>query len=501
MSETRYIPMKSIVVQAYLWLAIPVAIFLAAWIRPAISIPLLIGLVWALTAIFRKNTDSPLFRSEGFDHGIRRDRTLLWMALIVVGMLIWCGMGGFISQYKTDGMWRNAVAYDLVKLPWPVEYPPADGEPRILSYYFGFWLPSALGAKIFGNSLIVGDILQILYAAWGVCIVLAFLFSFCHGRRRWLALLLFLFFGVWDIVGALLMFDPSIDPIEYLIYSEVYTGYHWFMAPQQILKSTFNQGIPAMFGMMLLYYQRRNPGWMIFTFVLILFFAPFPCIGAFPALAVWIHMNFRKSLSWPNLLALPLAILFAAFFMSNNNGTGLGVHTDPATLFKIAWRGALWFALSVAIYLPFIWKDVKGNWLFWLLVATALLVPLLHARGTADLGWRACTPMAVMLLMLVVRKGVYVENWLLPRNICFAAVLLIASFEAVSAYALRGYYEVTRVIIAGEPPKETCYDGSLSDSDVTLYADNFVSERSSFFYRHIMRHPETANPDLESSEK
>ena len=485
----KNIPMKSIVVQAYLWLAVPVAIFLAAWIRPIISIPLLIGLVWALAAIFRKNTDSPLFRSEGFDRSIRRDRTLIWMALIVVGMLIWCGMGGFISQYFTDAKWRNAVAYDLVKLPWPVEYPPLDGEPRIMSYYFGFWLPSSLIAKLTGGSLLVESIFQILYAAWGVCIILAFLFSFCHGRRRWLALLLFLFFSGWDIPGALMIYSaPEQSFIDFISNdNENYARYYFLQSTQVMLIHIYNMAIPATFGFLLLYFQRHRPELTLLTYALIFFFAPLACIGLFPVMAVWTLKNFRTSISWYNLLALALGFLFAAFFMANNQGTKLALTSEPASLMKIPPKALIWLLLDVAVFLPFIWREVRRNWVFWTLLATTLVAPVLTTSGRPELGWRASTPLAVMLMVLAVRKAVEIRNWRRPRNILFALVLAVGALEPVATYSLRGYFEVTRVITGGESPRDTTLEGHLADKDRNVFYNNFISGRDSFFRKHLMR--------------
>ena len=151
----------------------------------------------------KEASDKPEKDSDTDEKKKHHGKTIALVIVIILAILlaaIYCGIGGLYSQTYTDAFGRNAIFYDLVKLPWPTEYSPIDGNQRTLVYYFGFWLPAAGIAKICGHSIFVGEMVQLAYAVWGLWLITAFLFSYCRGRRRWLALLLLFFFAGWEVV-------------------------------------------------------------------------------------------------------------------------------------------------------------------------------------------------------------------------------------------------------------------------------------------------------------
>ena len=490
----KYIPMKSIVVQAYIWLAVPVVIFLAAWIRPAISIPLLACLLLAIGRIFIRPSLSPGFTSPHCARRLRFDATLILICVAVTAIVAICGIGGLGFQGDSDMAYRNALFYELVNRDWPVEYPRlTDGDPRFLCYYIGFWLPSALVAKMCGGRLLAGDIFQLLYASWGLILGVCLIFSRIHGRRRWLAFLLIFLLSGWDIA-------------DYLLYRRSFTGlwgffslhndlsmafFNFFSLPE-ILTNVFNQGIPAFLGLLLLYYRRENIKTFLLLFSLVFFFAPFPTMGFFPVCLIWLIKNFRRSLSWQNLLGGILCLLFGAYFLANNRGAGIGAFTYPG-MGMLLWSCLKWLLFSVLIFLPFVWERVKGDWVFWVLLATAVIAPFIFLSGSPDFGWRASTAFAIYLGVAVIVKAVNIRDWKLPANICFAAVLLIAVVTPAGFLAERARLTATQWSQSEEPTRICLYDGDLSDPDFICY-NYFASTGDSFFYRRLMRHPKADTP-------
>ena len=497
MPAQKYLSMRSVVIQAYVWLALPALIFLAAWVRPSISIPSIVLLILALFKLFRAKADSPAFVSDRFAKTLRLDSTMLWICLVVGFLVIYCGIGGLFCQDWSDAVFRNAILYDLTKCNWPVEYAPlADGEPRIMSYYMGYWLPSAAVAKLFGGSIRVAEACLVLYSWWGMMLGICFIFSLIHGRRRWLALAVIFFFAAWDII-------PS------LIYRSDYEGFWGFVGNNNdvsirhyaifnlpvALINIYNQGITAFLGMLLLYYQRDNMPTFFLTFSLLLFLSPLVCLGAFPVCAVWGIMRFRRSLSWQNFLGIFLCLVFSAYFLANNRGSMRGYYSDPDSMAAVLLYGLQWFIFGVLVFLPFIWNRVKCNWVFWTLVATAFFMPLFSLNGSDDVGWRAAVPLSIYLMTVLTLSAVNVRDWKTPRNLCFAAVLAVAALAPLCAYVSRGYLNVTKCWIGGESPRREGLNGHLSDPDFKYY-NNFVSSRRGFFYKYLMRHPEPAsNPE------
>ena len=180
---------KYIQLFAYAYLCIPVLQFLLGWVRPILSIPVAIAIVYCLIRNIQKTT--PMQAGLFSNH-----RKLLLILAILFVWVVSSGIGGLVWQNRWDHMYRNAIFRDLVVYDWPVVNLAGD-TPRGLCYYIGFWLPSAAVGKIFGFS--VGYLFQIVWALIGV--VLAFLLiSEYLGAVNFKTLLLFLFFSGLDII-------------------------------------------------------------------------------------------------------------------------------------------------------------------------------------------------------------------------------------------------------------------------------------------------------------
>ena len=502
----RLITMKSIVIQAYVWLALPLVIFLAFWVIPCISVPTITAIILILAKIFRERSDTRLYKSRGFVASLRFDHTIWWILLAILLAAIYCGIGGLYSQTYTDAFGRNAIFYDLVKLPWPTEYSPIDGNQRTLVYYFGFWLPAAGIAKICGHSIFVGEMVQLAYAVWGLWIITAFLFSYCRGRRRWLALLLLFFFAGWEVVETHFIWHHNIGDYslkDFFLYTSDTDNFFVLNTMHAILIMIYNQGIAAFLGIILLYYQRRCFKSYIFTFSLLMIFAPIPAFGILPICIVWGLMHFRQSLSFPNILGIMICMLIASFYM----GSPVGADVNP-----IVWSDNIIFMVKccvlfiltcIAVYLPFIWRSVKKNCLFWALLAISCAAPFFTLTDRVDFGWRIPTGLAVFMLFTVTKAAVNVKNWHTPRNVCFAIVLSIGALSPIINYCRRSYYEVKEVVIEGRSPRNHYYEGMLSSKDFDaplnspspelepflhrLIYTTYICEKETFFNKYLMR--------------
>ena len=498
-TESKLIPMKWIVTLAYVWLAIPVILFLINWVNLTVNALLALMIIYVGASAFirrqkGKKTSAISLPAQDFSPALKLDPTLVFTGATLLFLVIYMGIGGLMTQEYNDQVFRNAMLYEVTNRDWPIIYPPIDGNPCFLSYYMGFWLPAAAVAKIFGGNMLVAESVTIFYAWTGLFLFIAFIFSYVGERRRLLALLVILMFAAFDYVaGAIFTYRNYPDIISFIGGNhDNATTYYALPNIAVALGQIYNQAIPAFLGCMLLYYQRNSFRYFFLTFALVMFFSPLQCVGIFPVCAVWGIRNFRNTISAANILGILLCFLFAAYFMANNQGSMRTYATEGDQIAIIAEKGAFWVTFSVAIYLPFLWKSVKRDWVFWLLLAISLAAPLMSLHGLGDLGWRAPTGLSVYLMAKIAKKVVGIRRWTAPRNACFAVTLCLCSLTTAGIYFYRGYLEVTEVIIKGRSPRVDWLNGHLADPDFNQWFNNFMSTRNGFFYKYIMRRPDAA---------
>ena len=495
----RLLSLRSLVTQAYIWLALPLLIWIFGWLRWYCAVPLAAILILAVGRILKGEGDGSGFVSEHFSP-VTMDRKFWMIALVVLLYVIYCGMGGFFYQIPADNFYRNAIFYDLVRRPWPVEYPPlADGEPRMLCYYLGFWLPAALGAKLCGGYIMPGDALQVIYAAWGLFIALCFISSYCGGRMRWILLIVFLFFGGWDIVTSLI-FAPA-DERDTLnkfltVGLDQDASTYYDIANTSIFTAyIYNQGIPSLVGCLLILFQRRRPELLLLPFALLFFFAPLPCVGVAVVMVPWMLRNWRKSLSWLNAAALPLLAVTALYFMANNNANRPLNHLADGLWPEILGHGLAWLTLGVGIWLPFIWKSVRRNWMFWTWVAVGYLAPLYGMGQDVDFGLRVSIPLSIYMMLLVADAAASIRRWNSARGWALGCTLAIGSCAPLGVYYYVVYHAVTKCIMQGVPAKRIHGYNLLSDPDHNVFYNNFIATGQGPFYRYLMRHGDEAQPE------
>lgn len=161
---------RSIVMQAWAWLLLPVMLFVGFWFRPWIALPVLGAIIWSVSRLVSVIGAASFVGAAPFQGrekprrvaapGVRISSRWWWMLAVVVLYVVVSGIGGFVAQMPNDHAWRNAVFFDLARRDWPVVYD--DGEGTMLCYYFAFWLPSAVVAKVAGV-IRAGDVAQVLY--------------------------------------------------------------------------------------------------------------------------------------------------------------------------------------------------------------------------------------------------------------------------------------------------------------------------------------------------
>ena len=286
----------------YIYLALPLFIFLISWLDFGIGLILDILLGYGFYKIYPKNSDETL---------VLNINTLL---LFVIIAFIWCFCGGigYFYYQPFDYHFRNAVFRDLINFEWPVFYDKAN-TPMV--YYMAFWLVPALVGKLLvlcGASLegafLGANAFLLMYAIFGTVLIFLFLLNTIKVstlKKIIVTILMFVFFSGLDIIGHkfFLIVEP---PFEYHLdwwatfiqFSSLTTSMFW----------VFNQFIPVGL-LILLVINEKNIKSFGFLIPISLFYAPYPTasIGVFMlayATQQFVISANKKEFIFENILSL-----------------------------------------------------------------------------------------------------------------------------------------------------------------------------------------------------
>jgi hypothetical protein len=238
------------VTAAYFCLFLPFAIFLAGWVRPVISLPLLAILA---VVFFRMAKSQPKLKYLA----PTKDNFLKLLCILsAVGLWVYlAGIGRFAYQ-NDDHTIRNGIFELLLRRDWPVVLPPSETSyerPIALVYYIGFWLPAAAMGKVFGDG--IGWLFQLF---WASAEIFLFYVIFCLKFLKKIAvwpIVIFIAFSGLDAVGGRLMGNPDMGISSHI---------EWWVHPFQYSSLTtqlfwvFNQAVPAWLATVLMLIQKNN---------------------------------------------------------------------------------------------------------------------------------------------------------------------------------------------------------------------------------------------------
>lgn len=480
MNNSCFISRKLLVITAIVWLGLPLVTFLIGWLRPIIGYPLAIGVVWAS---FR--TISTLESSH--EAIVYIDRKFWIMTTIVLMFTIFSGIGGFAYQTFWDHAFRNAVFNDLVYHSWPVVETRDDGGTELLCYYHAFWLPAAILAKFTGQ-MWVGYVMQSLYAFIGFMMAAILVFDLIgvHKIKLWVIILIALFCG-WDIV---IFFFSWPDLARTSTVEEIYMigkdlPFLAMSAPGlgPLSLYIYNQGIAAWIAFGLLYDQRYNIHRLLFLYSLLFLFAPIPTAGLLPAMTYWMCRHIRTVITLENVIGGLIFIIVGLYFLANNRTDGF----DAAfhSFGEYSWKTAVFLLFSYVIYFPYIWKYIHKNVFFWILCATAIIVPYISLNGERDLGCRIGMALAYCFMVLVIKSICGIRFWPRYKVVALVVTLIIGVVSSSGMY----YHNIVmnyRCIVSGTPFRQTCMPTTFDDK-VNPLKENFVARGESVFTKYLMK--------------
>jgi hypothetical protein len=466
---------KAIIATTYLYLLIPILLFIGGWLKLVFSIPLILITLAALYLSLKDFDDYielPINRKNLIKCGI--------IFVVLAAWVIFSGIGGF-SYQNEDHHVRNAVLHDLITFDWPVIFTYC-GSPNqsqgALIYYLAFWLPAALYGKFFG--FFAANLFLYIWTLMGV-VLFFYLLSRYIKKVSFFVLWTFMFWSGLDFPGHIIKWFqiPSIGKhIEWWAaifqYSSNTTALYW----------VFNQAI-APWLILALTLNNKNLKNILFIYSMCFLYAPFSCIGLAPFIAVIVLFknsfsfnNIKGCISIQNLVAAPLIILIALlYYMSNSDSLG---NKEFFNVFENFNMYFIFIFLEVLLFLILIFHKNIKNPIYYVTLAILVLLPFYKAGGANDFVMRVSLPALMMLMIMVIQylSSKDKSNNALKFILIFS--LLIGSITPFNEI----YRSVENTI---KNPQYNIKDDLKSLSALKNYTSQFISFdfSESFFFKYL----------------
>jgi hypothetical protein len=488
---------SSLEVLTLLYLAVPLVIFFAGWLKPVyafLTIALLLVAGWQLA------------RACLVQPARYRWSSVLFLAGFCLALTAFMGIGGFTPQIS-DWIQHNPILFDCVNLPWPVVL--ADGAERWpLGYYLGYYLPAALAGKVTGTGYAGAQVVLWLWTSLGLAMACGW---FARLSRLPVVVASPAFFA---FSGLTFVANPLVQVMGLAAKQSKYPFYpnegwsriwqfpsHFFMlewAPGQALAGWLSAG------MLLSCPKPQRLQAFVFLFICMLLWSPFAGLGL-GLLAVF--LAWREGVWWPVKplvftfgLLLPLGVLMA--FYTAKLSPEIAARFPPVSA---GWFTRFHFApgplLSIVLMLLFFGSQC-GVFL-WLI--RARFGPGTEERNLADAAGLAC------LCLLPVTMGFYNDlcmrasavplfclALLLARTVTTAGlapglrrwcwlVILIGGLTPLIEAAHTGYHLVTWQYDPRVVPHEVSAVVKMPDGNFEWMGAQFVGSTNSFFWRNLAR--------------
>lgn len=278
----------------YLYLALPMVIFLLGWCRWYIGVPIAILVIVALALAVKEHISDGYMIVKSTPSEVKENDTsfvipelstndIYKLLVVIVIILIWTGLAGIggLMWQNGDHAWRNTIFDMMVNYEWPVMGDALTWEfiteNRGLVYYTGFWLPAALVGKSVG--LEAGYMAQYVWAVVGIVL---FYCLVCTWRKKveiW-PLITFILFSGLDSLGVIFTQAGILDlfGMEHL---EAWSVSFQYSSNTTLLFWVFNQAIPVWIAAMLIFIGEK-PRNIIFVLACTLLTSTFPFVGLIP---------------------------------------------------------------------------------------------------------------------------------------------------------------------------------------------------------------------------
>ncbi len=460
----------------YIYLSIPLLIFLSTWLNPFFAVISVISLLAILGLIFCQLPSGKLEIPGKV------------LATTIAVCSLWCilsGIGGYFYQ-NSDFHLRNALLRDLINFSFPVRYD--NGSAMV--YYMGFLMPAAVFGKLMlwlgaPNEIAfkLGDTFNLLFCICGVILTALQLFIYTKPKKYqfYILLFIFIFFSGLDILY------PNVDK-EYLEWH----GLLQYSSNTTLLFWVYNQTLAPWLITTLFIKKPFNFKNHIFLAALTLFFAPMSFLG----LGIYIFfllcyeiikfikhnktaIFLQKLFSPQNILSLLILLpILVLYYKSNNTVSEEGLRVF---LFNI--NILIFFILEAGLFLFIIFYKNTKNPVYYITFLSLMLFPFLRIGTTPDLCMRASIP-ALFILMVLVIKFLFDKSANKTAKIILAVLLLIGICTPYSTF-YRGFYVMLHpnietpvkndIVTLNNKIKRPCIYQLTNPNDITKIYTNFCN--------------------------
>ncbi len=409
---------------------------LAPIIAVLLAIAICAGFAWLLCSPAKETERVPL--------------KVIGCATLISLVLFLLGGEGRVFFANADWQIRDAILKDMASLPWPFAYA-LDGNAAILRAPLGMYLlPSLVGksglhetALLLSNSLRLAILLAL---GWGL---------FDSRSKRLIALVVFLTFSGWDIVGTWLYSLSGVavswDHLETWNFGFQFSSHitQAFWVPQHALA-----GWTAAL-MFLLWRKGLAPiGWFAATIPLVAIWSPLAVMGAVPfVLLAGINALIRCDFGWRDVALALLALLVAlpALFYMQMDAAKIGseIRNAPSAIYIVL------FAFEVAPFILLPLLDHSNTRMerltLWIVFLSLLLMPFWKIGVNSDFQMRASI-MPLALLAVAFAEWIWrmIEQRPQPKG------ALVFAAAALAVGAVTPALEVHRAVVNKPSPPPRC---------------------------------------------
>lgn len=472
---------KLLINLTYLYITLPFIIFVIGWIKWYYAIIFIFFITISLVKIM-KSTDSIWVPSFNKINILKSLIIIIFISIIVY----LSGIGNFVWQ-NSDHEYRNSIFRILVEDKWPLINYEWNSKGSGLIYYIGFWLPAAVVGKI--TNLQFGYYFQIVWAIIGIFFTYYLICTLYKKIIIW-PLIILMFFSGLDIVGYITT-SNGLNNLSFITHLEWWAGKYQYSSIITQLFWVFNQAIPTWCITMLLYAQNNSKN-AIFLLSLSMLSSTLPFIGLIPYVIyvtlVKSEVDFHK-ITKTNIIYKLKKIIKQAFTFQNfigggiigitsflylkGNSAGQYVENLVAKLNIINILIYYLFCfLEFGIYLLIIKKYQSRNSLFYFVLISLCIIPLIRVGTSADFCMRASIPALLLLILLIIDtiiKAYKKKDFITIKILLFVLIIgSVTSLLEINRTLYRTYDLIKQYgeIVNEEVNKKDVYTGINFSGDI-----------------------------------
>ncbi len=411
---------QTLKISTILYLLIPSVLFLLTWIHLWIGIPCVLYIVFY--------TWKTLQKSDFSTHETKISlQNILLCFSISIALNYVLGIGEFRPQ-TYDFQANNFKYYDLITHQLPIYYPE---QQTYLCYYTGYYLPSALLAKVFGIETC--RYFSFVWSVFGMGLVFLWISTFTRKNIVGLLTIVLLFANAWFVIKFLMYFEYFQEYLQpyyiqlnqfKLITSSLIKNYAW--ATQHT--------IPACLGVCVLinnFTVKTDLKYLLLMLLSTMFWSPLTAVGLFPFVAFYFLKDIKNLFSKKSIDDLVVMVLLIIsftplllYFVSTE-----GIHTNNTefiwqTGIKFWWIFYLIYTFSNFIIWGLFLNNFQNQYkILWIIAVIFPCLTAVYRIGIYnDFNIRVSFPSFFMLSILV---GISVVEKMKLKSLIGVGILIL----------------------------------------------------------------------------